>query len=256
MTENQEILAAFELERLLYKAAAERFERVPCGFVSANPSIPNVWDASRVQVEPDCAIPSLDELRELAELPAVWHPELRARKAFLPGGDPYREIAFSLAREGWEVTELMLMVARVPPANVPAGSRSLEGPVRNRLKGRLGVEQGLPPGSAAEFDRFDELRGRAAARITHAGYEGSTPVAVADAYLRGDICVIEDVATLRRARRQGAATAAVLGATTEALRLSARAVYLFSAADVAEGFYVPLGFEQIGSAWDCTKPPS
>ena len=46
-----------------------------------------------------------------------------------------------------------------------------------------------------------------------------------------------------------------MGATAAALRLSARAVYLFAEPDVARRFYFPLGFEQIGSAWDCEKAP-
>ena len=124
-----------------------------------------------------------------------------------------------------------------------------------RRPGRLGVEQGLAPDSAAEFDRYDELRARQCARITHGGYDGRTAMAIADTYLRGDIAVIEDVATLRRAQGRGLGSAAVLGATAAALRLSARAVYLFANPDTAEGFYEPLGFERIATAWECQKEP-
>ncbi len=74
-------------------------------------------------------------------------------------------------------------------------------------------------------------------------------------FLRGDIAALEDVATLSRARGRGLGKAAVMGATAAALRLSARAVYLFAEPDVAKRFYFPLGFEQIGSAWDCEKAP-
>lgn len=255
MSPDGEILAAFELERLMYRAAAERFERVGCGFVAANGSIPNVWAASRVQVEPDCEPPSLEELLELAELPSRWYPQLRHREVFISGSEAGRELAFSLARQSWHVTELSLMVRRDPPRSVPAAADRLDGPARNRLKGRLGVEQGLPPGSAGEFDRFDELRARAAARITHGGFEDGVALAVADTYLRGDIAVIEDVGTLRRARGRGLGSAAVLAATSAVVRLGARAVYLFSAPDVAREFYEPLGFERIGGAWDCQLAP-
>jgi predicted GNAT family acetyltransferase len=124
-----------------------------------------------------------------------------------------------------------------------------------RLKGRLGVEQGLPPASVEQFDHYDDLRTDAAARLAFGGFDGSTAMAMADMYLRGDIAVIEDVATLKRARGQGLATAAVLGATAQALRVSARAVYLFATADVARGLYEPLGFERIGGAWECQLPP-
>ena len=48
-----EVLAAWELERLMQKAAATRFERTPYGFVCANSELTSVWSASRVQVEPD-----------------------------------------------------------------------------------------------------------------------------------------------------------------------------------------------------------
>jgi GNAT superfamily N-acetyltransferase len=255
MTVSSEVLAAFELDRMLYRAAATRFERVPSGFVCANAELPMVWDASRVQVEPDCDPPALDALRELAERPSSWHPELRHREVFLSHSEPNRELAYSLASDGWQVSELWLLICRVAPRRVPPGARALGGNGLRRLKGRLGVEQGLPPASVEQFDRYDELRARAAARLAFAGFEGSSPMALADMYLRGDIAVIEDVATLKRARGRGYATAAVLGATAQALRVSARAVYLFAAPEVAQGFYEPLGFEQIGAAWECRRHP-
>lgn len=124
-----------------------------------------------------------------------------------------------------------------------------------RLKGRLGVEQGLSPASVAQFDRYDDLRARTAARLAFGGFEGSIPMALADMYLRGDIAAIEDVAALGRARRRGLASAAVLGATAAALRLSARAVYLFASPELAHSFYEPLGFERISGAWECRLPP-
>ena len=255
MNVTSEVLAAFELERVLYRAAATRFERVPAGFVCANAELPMVWDASRVQVEPDCEPPALEDLRELAERPASWHPELRHREVFLAHNAANRELAYSLARDDWQVTELWLMIARVAPKHVPADARPLGGTAMRRLKGRLGVEQGLPAASVEQFDRYDELRARAAARLAFAGFDGSTPMAMADMYLRGDIAVIEDVATLKRARRRGLARVAVLGATAQALRVSARAVYLFATPEVARGFYEPLGFEQIGAAWECQRHP-
>ena len=255
MNVSSEVLAAFELERMLYRAAATRFERVPSGFVCANAELPMVWDASRVQVEPDCEPPALERLRELAEVPATWHPELRHREVYLAHGDENRELAYSLAREGWEVSELWLMICRTAPKRLPAEARPLQGQMMRRLKGRLGVEQGLPPACVEQFDHYDDLRARAAARLAFGGFQGSIPMAMADMYLRGDIAVIEDVATLKRARRRGLATAAVLGATAQALRVSARAVYLFATPEVAEGFYEPLGFERIGGAWECQVHP-
>ncbi len=255
MSVTSEVLAAFELERMLHRAAAARFERVPSGFVCANDELPAVWDASRVQVEPDCEPPSQDELRELAERPSQWYPRLRHRKAYLAYSEQCRELAYSLARDGWQVTELSLMICRVAPERAPVGARPISGSGLRRLKGRLGVEQGLPPASVEQFDHYDELRSRGAARLAFAGFEGASPMALADMYLRGDIAVIEDVATLVRARRRGYATAAVLGATVQALRVSARAVYLFATPDVARGFYEPLGFERIGGAWECQLLP-
>jgi ribosomal protein S18 acetylase RimI-like enzyme len=250
-----EVLAAFELERLLHRAAAERFERVRCGWVAANGALPSVWDASRLQVEPDAPAPTLDEAVELAELPARWYPELRHRQIYVAGTAEGRELAFSLARRDWHVNELWLMVSRQPPRRVPPGAARIDGPQMRRLKGRLGVEQGLEPDNVAEFDRYDALRARVGARLTHAGVANGTAVALADLYLRGDIAVIEDVATLRRFRGRGHGSAAVLSATAAAFRVSARAVYLFAAPEVAQGFYEPLGFERIFTAYDCQRAP-
>lgn len=256
-----ELLAAFELERLLARAAASRFERVGPGFVCANESLPMVWEASRLQVEPDCEPPSLEELLELCELPSRWHPTLRHRNAFIVDSVQGRELAYSLARRNWHVTELWLMVCRQRPRAVPPAGRPLQGPAVRRLKGRLGVEQGLPPASIPQFDRYDELRGHAGARLSFVGLQDGAPLALAAAYLRGDVAAIEDVATLARARRRGLGSAAVLAAVDGLLSLSARAVYLFAAPDVARDFYEPLGFERIGGGFECQlaapgqKPP-
>ena len=111
------------------------------------------------------------------------------------------------------------------------------------------------PTKLAQFDRYDELRSRAAARFAYGGYEAGRALSLATMYLRGDIAALEDVATLTRARGRGLGKAAVMGATAAALRLSARAVYLFSYPDVAKRFYIPMGYEQIGTAWDCEKAP-
>ena len=251
---DNEVLAAWELERFLCRAAATRFERTRYGFVCANPDLPSVWDASRVQVEPDGEVPPLERLRQMAEWPNEWHPGLRHRTAFVSHSEERREVAWSLAREGWNVTELWLMICRVPP-RVPASAKRVEGAGMRRLKGRLGVEHGLPPDMAAQFDRYDDLRARAGARFAFGGYEGDRPLSMASMFLRGDIAVLEDVATLTRARGRGLGKAAVQGATAAALRLSARAVYLFAEPEVARSFYEPIGFERIGGAWSCRKTP-
>ena len=251
---NSEILAAWELERLMAKAASSRFERTRYGFVCANPDLASVWSASRVQIEPDAEVPPLDHMRVMAEMPADWHPGLRHRNAFVADSDERKEVAWSLAREGWTVKELWLMICRVPP-KAPALAKPVEGAAMRRLKGRLGVEHGLPPDMIAQFDRYDELRARAAALFAYGGYEEGRPLSLASMFLRGDIAALEDVATLTRARGRGLGKAAVLGATAGALRLSARAVYLFAVPEVAKRFYMPMGFEQIGAAWDCEKEP-
>ena len=250
-----EILAAWELERLLCKAASTRFERTRHGFICANADLPSVWSATRVQVEPDADMPSAGTLLAMAKLPQEWHPGLRHRIAVIAGIDEGREVAYSIARDGWEVTELALMICRVPPKVPPAAGR-VDGSAMRRLKGRLGVEHGLPPDQIAQFDRFDDLRARAAARFAFGGFEGGRPLSLASMYLRGDIAALEDVATLTRARGRGLGKAAVLGATAAALRLSARAVYLFAEPTVARRFYEPLGFEQIGGAWSCERAPA
>ena len=249
-----EVLAAWELERLMQRAAATRFERTRHGFVCASSELPSVWSATRVQVEPDGEPPTLEQMREMAELPSQWHPELRHRSAFMFHSVENREVAWSLAREGWDVSELWLLICRVPP-RVPPVAKPVEGAAMRRLKGRLGVEHGLPPDKIAQFDRYDELRARAAALFAYGGYEGGRPLSLASMFLRGDIAALEDVATLTRARGRGLGKAAVLGATAAALRLSARAVYLFAEPEVANRFYLPMGYEQIGAAWSCEKPP-
>ncbi len=249
-----EVLAAWELERLMQKAASARFERTPHGFVCGNPDLWSVWSANRTQVEPDGRPPSLEEMRKMTEQPSEWFPALRHRTALLSHTEENREVAWSLAREGWDVTELWLMICRAPP-RIPAVAKPVEGAMMRRLKGRLGVENGLPPDKVEQFDRYDQLRAKAAARFAFGGYEDGRPLSMASMFLRGDIAALEDVSTLSRARGRGLGKAAVMGATAAALRLSARAVYLFAEPETAKRFYMPMGFEQIGAAWDCLKEP-
>jgi GNAT superfamily N-acetyltransferase len=251
-----EVAAVYELERLMHRAAAGRFERTASGFVTAAPSLPDVWDASIVQTEPDRDQPSLEQLLELVELPSQWYPELRHRTAFLGDVDAGRELAMSLARQGWDLSELWLLVIRQAPRARPRGTQQIDGNAMRRLKGRLGVEQGLPPRATAQFDRYDTLRERVASRAAFTALdETGKPAAIADSYLRGDIAVIEDVATLRRQRRRGLASAAVMAAVSNAIGLGARAVALFAEPEVARAFYGPLGFEAIGGSWDCKLGP-
>ena len=159
-----EVAAVFELERMTHKAAADRFERTASGFVSAAPSLPDVWDATIVQTEPDREPATLEQVLELADLPSQWYPELVYRTIFLGGLDQGREIAMSLARQGWEISELWLLAIRQAPRQRPRGTQQIDGNAMRRLKGRLGVEQGLPPRATAQFDRYDSLRERVASR--------------------------------------------------------------------------------------------
>jgi len=254
---SSEVLATFELSRLMQRAASERFEEVRCGYVAANGSLPAVWEASQVRVEPDREPPTLDELLELCELPSRWYRDLKHRYAFIADGPARRELAFSLARRGWDTKELALLISRRRPVRVPTAVRPLNGEAVRRLKGRLGVEHGLPPISAEQFDRYDRMRSQAAMRATMGGLdERGNPGALADLFIRGDIALIEDVATLRRRQGLDMGTAAVLAATAQAFDVGVRAVVLFAEPEVAQGFYAPLGFATIGGAWVCELPPA
>jgi GNAT superfamily N-acetyltransferase len=251
-----EVAAVFELERLMHRAAAGRFERTASGFITAAPTLPDVWDASIVQTEPDREQPTMEQLLELAELPSQWYPELRHRTIFLGDIEAGRETAMSMARRGWQISELWLLVIRQAPAGRPRGTQQIAGNAMRRLKGRLGVEQGLPPRATAQFDRYDALRERVASRTAFSALDATgKPASIADSYLRGDIAMIEDVATLRRQRRHGLASAAVIAATSNAIGLGARAVALFAEPALAQGFYGRLGFEVIGGSWDCKLGP-
>lgn len=252
-----EVAAVFELERMMHRSAADRFERIDSGFVAAAPSLPDVWDASLVQLEPGRPLPtSVDALAELAELPSSWYGEIRHRTVFAGDLDHSRELALSLARRGWEITELRLLVIRQAPGRRVANTAPLSGNAMRRIKGRLGVELGSPPRINAQLDRYDSLRSRVASRTVYGALDAAgNPAAIADSYLRGDMAVIEDVATLRRHRRRGLASAAVRAAVGNAIGLGARAVALFAEPELAQRFYGPLGFEEIGGAYDCKLVP-
>ena len=162
MRVSDEVLAAFELERLLHRAAATRFDRVPAGFVCANADLPDVWEASRVQVEPDCPPPTLDELRALAEpLLGSWPRSGRAADKETPAPDlPSEGLTFH-----WLVTgdSLQATVVLLQPAPSQRESRDelpfallaeiAVGPSRSRSNTRLRHEQGVTYGLRPDFIR-------------------------------------------------------------------------------------------------------
>ena len=251
-----EVLAAWELERLMQKAAATRFERTRHGFVCANPELPSVWSASRMQVEPDGEAPTprpaaRDGRAALGVAPRASPPD----GASSPTRDANREVAWSLARDGWDVTELWLLICRVPP-KVPAageagrgcGNAPPQGAPRRRARPAAGQDRPVRPLRRAARPRGGSLRLR---RLR--GRAGRS---------RSPRCSCAATSPRSRTSRRSPARAAAGSARRpssarppRALRLSARAVYLFAEPDVAKRFYLPMGFEQIGPRGTARRHP-
>ena len=86
------------------------------------------------------------------------------------------------------------------------------------------------------------------------GFDGATPMAMADMPCRGDITVIEDMAASKGAGGRGLARAAVLGTPLE--ERERRAVYPVNVPEVdpgaTRGGYA---LDQIGRAWECQRQP-
>jgi GNAT superfamily N-acetyltransferase len=236
------------LERRIAESVADEAHALPFGYATLTPSLPLVWDLNLVCVDGGAELADAGELAAAADEILGKAPQLAHRKVVLESADRHRTLAEGLKTRGWKLAPLRVLVHRgdSPPATAIAGPARPEENV-DALDRELAREQDLP---AALVDQLREFSRRSAEAVEHvavAGRDaGGEPVTLTDVYLDGGVALIEDVATLRRARGRGIGGATVAAAVALARERGADHICLLAEGEVADGFYAPLGFEQAG----------
>jgi GNAT superfamily N-acetyltransferase len=218
------------------------------------PELPLVWDLNTLRVEnPDAGA---DELADEAD---ALQAHLAHRKLVVPDPEAGARLAPQLARRGWNVGRLLVMVRRRPPDR--AARPGLGGEV-DRRTGAAALaafrrEQPLEAGAetirqlAAMDDRYSE---RVAARDFAAPKgEGHASCRL---FAAAGVGQVDQVGTLKGHRNRGYARAAVLAAADAAAADGLDPVFLVTdAGDWPQYLYRRLGFEPLDREWEFLKLP-
>jgi len=249
-----------ELERILRfldesgEAVCDEVRRVRCGTALMTPSLPSVWQMNALRVEnPDVTLEELvDEAEEV-------QGRLGHRQLFVPDTELGERLAPELARLGWNVTRLILMVLRRGPDRAPRPGLGAEVGRRAgaRLLAEFRTEQSLGGGGEtvrqleAMDDRYTSEFG---ARDFGSPPEG--PYSCCRLLHRDGIGQIDQVCTLGAHRNRGHARAAVLAALDAAAADGLGPVFLLSEGeDWPQHLYRRLGFEDLDIQWEFLKLP-
>jgi GNAT superfamily N-acetyltransferase len=249
-----------ELERIkrflddTEEAVCDEARPVGCGTALLTPSLPSVWQLNAVRVEDTGAGPD-DVAAEADEVLA----DRAHRQLFVPDSDQGAELASELARRGWNVVRLLVMVRRgEPDRDAPAG---------------LGVEVDRAAGAAAlaAFRREQALDGGAETirqleemdeRFTRAreGRDFASPpedrYACCRLFAAEGVGQVDQVCTLEAHRNRGYARAAILAAVDAATAAGLDPVFLLADAEEwPQHLYRRLGFEAVDMQWEFLKLP-
>jgi GNAT superfamily N-acetyltransferase len=234
------------------EAVCDEVRPASCGTALLSPSLPSVWQLNALRVE-DGSVASAEVAAEADELMG----DLKHRMLFVPDRQLGARLAPELARRGWNVTRLVVMVRRGPP------------------------DRTSPPGLGAEVDRRAGARALAAFRTEQLLHGGESTIAQLEAMddrftaaaggrdfasppgaghgccrllARDGIGQVDQVCTLTAHRNRGHARAAILAALDSAADL--HPVFLLTdAADWPQHLYRRLGFEPAGVEWEFLKLP-
>lgn len=237
-------------------AMADRVTQLPFGFSIAAPSLPSWCDANRVYVTHGSELRDADELVAAAKDVCDPIPGADHLAVTLEDGDGGARLAQGLDRRGWRLTQLRLMRHRGELPEARSRTRLVTESEIGTLREALAIEEKIP---AAILDQMHESHRRAAEaaerRTVVALDEEGIAAALTDVYVRDGVGIVDNVATLQRARHRGLGSAAVVAAMKAGRANGGERLVLFAEPDVADGFYAPLGFEVIGRSIDCLRLP-
>ncbi|MBN1528458.1 MAG: hypothetical protein JW895_05325 [Thermoleophilaceae bacterium] len=223
-----------------------------CGTALLTPSLPSVWQLNALRVEGADA----DAGAVTAEADELLG-DLGHRMLFVPDRELGARLAPELARRGWNVTRLLVMVWRGTPDRMPrpGPGAEVERHVGARSLAAFRREQSLDGGDRTldELEAMDErftaaASGRDFAAPPDAGHSCCRLLA------RDGIGQVDQVCTLSAHRNRGHARAALIAALDAATDLET--VFLLTdSEDWPRHLYWRLGFEPAGVEWEFLKLP-
>jgi GNAT superfamily N-acetyltransferase len=246
------------LERILRylsrteEAIVDEVRPVPHGVALLTPSLPLVWQLNAVRVDDPSAEP--EEVMELAEreLAGVAH-----RKLVVHDEDLGFRLAAPLARAGWNVYRLLVMVhAAEPERSVPPGAEvDREAGAAVLTAFRREQPFGWQEDAVRQLAGMDERYGRAVHARDFAA-PPDRPVSSCRLYTADGLAQVDEVGTLEAERGQGHASAAVSAAVARAKEEGSDPIFLLTdAADWPQRLYERLGFRPIGAVYEFLRLP-
>jgi GNAT superfamily N-acetyltransferase len=234
------------------EAVCDEVRPARCGTALLSPSLRSVWQLNALRVE-DSSVGIAEVTAEADELMG----DLTHRMLFVPDRQLGARLAPELARRGWNVTRLLVMVRRGPPDRPsPNGlGAELDRRAGARSLAAFRTEQLLDGGEStiAQLEAMDD-RFTNAAGARDFGSPPGEGFGCCRLLARDGIGQVDQVCTLAAHRNRGHARAAVLAALDSAAGLDP-VFLLTNAADWPQHLYRRLGFEPAGVEWEFLKLP-
>jgi GNAT superfamily N-acetyltransferase len=228
----------------------------PLGEATAllTPSLPLVWQLNAVRVENGDA--GVRELEAAADA-ALGHAS--HRKLVVHDQAVGARLARELARDGWNVYRLRVMVRDRPPEReVPHGiGGEVDRATGTRALAAFRREQpfGWQEEAVQQLTAMDERYSRAT-RARDFAAPLDDPAAACRLYTADGLAQVDEVGTLERRRRRGYASAAVTAAVETAAAEGCDPIFLLTdAADWPQHLYSRLGFSPIGELYEFLRLP-
>ncbi len=224
------------------------------GTALTTPSLPLVWQLNALRVEdPDAGARALTA--EAEELQS----HLAHRKLLVPDPEQGARLAPQLARLGWNVGRLVVMVhARDPaPDRSPVGGAEVDRAVGAAAMAAFRREQPLDS-NAESIRQLEEMDGRYTRSAGARDFAAPPGEVWASCRLLSGhgLAEVDQVGTLAAHRGRGHASAAVLAAVAAARDEGLDPVFLVTdAGDWPQYLYRRLGFDHFDRLWEFLKLP-
>jgi GNAT superfamily N-acetyltransferase len=218
------------------------------------PKLPLVWELNAVRAEDRDA--GAEELIAAAE-EALGH--VSHRKLVVQDQEQGARLAPELARGGWNVYRLLVMVRDGPPDRrvEPGVGGEVDRATGARALAAFRREQpfGWQEEAVQQLAAMDDRYGRAA-RVRDFAAPPDEPAAACRLYTGDGLAQVDEVGTLERRRRRGYASAAVSAAADTAAAEGCDPIFLLTdASDWPRHLYARLGFSPVGELYEFLKLP-
>jgi ribosomal protein S18 acetylase RimI-like enzyme len=236
------------------EGVCDEVARTPHGTALLTPSLPLVWQVNAIRIEDREA--SVDEL--VAEADAVQaafgHRKLVAHDEGLGA-----TLAPGFQQAGWNVSRVLIMLRRRPPARGPGSAAAGE---VTREVGAAALEAfrreqpfGWQDEAVRQLAEMDARYGRILAARDFAS-PPDDPACACRLYVHDGLAQVDEVGTVEARRGRGHARAAVAAAADTAAAEGCKDVFMVTdAADWPQELYRSLGFEEIGATYEFLKVP-